>query len=758
MLPRQHHHQETRKGGLTLVSRILFSFLLLLSSMAWGQTLTPLEFSGPIRPDYVVPGAGDKFVRAGDLDGAYVKTATFASNVLTLTTQLANNSSATVTVPITSTPAANSITAAQARASTAAFQREWKTRLAIPDDWSEIPANTPLSIGKVVEHGGAYFGALTNHNRSGTGPDGDPTNWVLLSNYRGDWVAAWYPAGSFVRRGGLPWVATTSVSVSDPAPDAATNTKWLQLGSAAPVVVSGAINANIPSSANGHTYILTGSTARTFFLPNASGTGEVPNAWEVVLGNRSSAVLSITPNGSDRINGSASLSIPAGEAVKLQKFSTSNWLVIADTGKSSGGGSFTPSKSNLYDAVKAIFVHNTAVTADDANDELDFATGVAATLNDNSIAPIKAQAGTAAQQKAWRARLASSSIGLVASALPAVANHNTGDTLVIGRGGTTTIPFREIDTPATEITTTVAGDIIMLLAAGWTRVGNLFSGGIAAVAAQLDIDTAIEVGPPFEPVVSSATGIAQRNLYVTIRHPLGAYSDANIISISVEGQTPILQSYNPNTLVATYTVGIQSSQMDNLASNNNFVEGNAVEVFIQLRDGRNGPIKFLRTVDVPVVAAPTATVDLRTQASQIATPASGDRFFFTDENQSGDPLRYTQGATLINRTLAAKTATAGASRVWTYTLDAADTEIWIGTTVTTGNGANKTGFTSTFIPRAILSSTALNLNIDHRNIEAGTSQFPDSQSAGVIASISGNTLTLNTNGWGNNTAPVVYSR
>lgn len=34
--------------------------------------------------------------------------------------------------------------------------------------------------------------------------------------------------------------------------------------------------------------------------------------------------------------------------------------------------------------------------------------------------------------------------------------------------------------------------------------------------------------------------------------------------------------------------------------------------------------------------------DLRGQASQVATPASGDRLFFTDENQSGDPLRYVQ--------------------------------------------------------------------------------------------------------------------
>ena len=77
---------------------------------------------------------------------------------------------------------------------------------------------------------------------------------------------------------------------------------------------------------------------------------------------------------------------------------------------------------------------------------------------------------------------------MIANALPAVANHNTGDTLVIGRGGATVVPFREIDAPAVELTATVAGDVMMLLAAGWTRIGNFFSGGVAAAAAQMKAD------------------------------------------------------------------------------------------------------------------------------------------------------------------------------------------------------------------------------------------------------------------------------
>ena len=43
---------------------------------------------------------------------------------------------------------------------------------------------------------------------------------------------------------------------------------------------------------------------------------------------------------------------------------------------------------------------------------------------------------------------------------------------------------------------------------------------------------------------------------------------------------------------------------------------------------------------------PLPGTDLRTQAGTAATPAVGDRIFFTDENQPGDPLRYVQVRTL----------------------------------------------------------------------------------------------------------------
>ena len=163
------------------------------------------------------------------------------------------NELALITAP-TGTPAANSITAAQARANTAAHRREWQSRLGIPDDWSEITNGTAIALGKIVEHGGAYFGAITAHSKGATGPDGDPTNWTLLSNWRGDWSAVFYPAGSLVRRAGLPWVATSGVTNSDPAPDASTNTKWLRLGApAASETVAGIVEAATTAEMNAGT-------------------------------------------------------------------------------------------------------------------------------------------------------------------------------------------------------------------------------------------------------------------------------------------------------------------------------------------------------------------------------------------------------------------------------------------------------------------------------------------------------------------------
>ena len=234
---------------------------------------------------------------------------------------------------------ANSLTAATARANTEAHRREWANRLGVPDDWSDIANGTAIAIGKVVEHGGAYYGAITAHSKSSTGPDGDEANWVLLSNWRGNWVDAWYPTGAMVRHSGLPYVATSAVVRGNPAPDAAANTKWLALGVAPPAVVIASSNTSIPSTANGNTYVHTGSSNITYTLPAASGGSAVDNGWQVVITNQGAGDLTIDGAGADTIDGSATLVITDnGRSVRVQKIANSGGATIADTKDESGGG------------------------------------------------------------------------------------------------------------------------------------------------------------------------------------------------------------------------------------------------------------------------------------------------------------------------------------------------------------------------------------------------------------------------------------
>ena len=116
--------------------------------------------------------------------------------------------------------------------------------------WASIPLNTNIPVGHIVLHGGAIFACITAHARSSTGPDGDTTNWAILSNWRGTWTDAWYPTGAFVSRSGSPYVASQDIVRGDPAPDNAANTKWLQLGGGTGGLDQNAVDARVRAVAN----------------------------------------------------------------------------------------------------------------------------------------------------------------------------------------------------------------------------------------------------------------------------------------------------------------------------------------------------------------------------------------------------------------------------------------------------------------------------------------------------------------------------
>ena len=364
-------------------------------------------------------------------------------------------------------------------------------------------------------------------------------------------------------------------------------------------------NTIIPASSRGWTYRATGNTTRLLSIPNASGVGEVPDGWEFVASNGSSADQSISPNGSDTIGGNAGLTLAPGRAVRLQKVATGAWIIIADT-KDETGSTDLPTVVNVSadtaipdtafgDTYRVTGNVARTITLPDPDDValgwfVRIANGSGAGVDHNVVrqgagqsieggpGPLAVRSGesvtiqkvntneweliadtsqgaavtggalslstalTAAQRKAWRNHFGSSRIFQVANALPAIADYNTGDTIVVGRGGATVTSFRDISDASTELTDTVAGDVMMLLAVGWVRIGNFFSGGIAAAAARAIADAnkaVVDRLPIFVRVSVNPQGIPDANPPAFITLTLdGKLTDRTITQIqcSIEGQ------------------------------------------------------------------------------------------------------------------------------------------------------------------------------------------------------------------------------
>ena len=133
----------------------------------------------------------------------------------------------------------------------------------------------------------------------------------------------------------------------------------------------------------------------------------------------------------------------------------------------------------------------------------------------------------------------------------------------------------------------------------------------AAAAAQLDADTVIGISPYF-----TAGETAARNLNVVIRHPVNAYRLANIMAVSVGGQPAVLVGYAANQIQQTVRAGLSAALLNNISSQ--LVAGNFIPVDIRLTQGRGGTVHFLRTIDVPVVAAAAAAASFtRTRIGRV---------------------------------------------------------------------------------------------------------------------------------------------
>ena len=111
------------------------------------------------------------------------------------------------------------------------------------------------------------------------------------------------------------------------------------------------------------------------------------------------------------------------------------------------------------------------------------ATGSGGPIADNSIAPTKAQANTAAEKVAWRERLESSHID-AGDTLPPIASTIEGDVMIIDVLSVSGLVFRDLSALNTELNTAAIGDVMMVLDISrlgktWVRLGNLLSGSAA---------------------------------------------------------------------------------------------------------------------------------------------------------------------------------------------------------------------------------------------------------------------------------------
>ena len=222
----------------------------------------------------------------------------------------------------------------------------------IAGEWNTIAARTTIAIGTLVRHGGNYYGCIVTHTKSSNGPDGDPTNWQLLSAYQGVWAAGYYHAGSITVRGAGLYLALHNVGNTDPAPDASTNVKWLQINNVEPparyieltVNASIAISNDVNVAAVPLTYAsaLAKSNENTDFLSRnangnqitlAAGSYELDTHIVINQGGRDSARSTYTVqifNGATMIDEKTYLDYLRGEAaINLQSVSSSHIFTLS---------------------------------------------------------------------------------------------------------------------------------------------------------------------------------------------------------------------------------------------------------------------------------------------------------------------------------------------------------------------------------------------------------------------------------------------
>ena len=284
-------------------------------------------------------------------------------------------------------------------------------------------------------------------------------------------------------------------------------------------------------------------------------------------------------------------------------------------------------------------------------------------IPDDSILPVKIRAGTDAERKAWRERLEVPHVDILSNQLPPVDGFTVGrDVVILARqSADTRVGFRDTSDLGTELTVSRAGDVFLLQAVGWTRVGNINEGSpvlrarIAAIEAKTDRLTVFGqavLNPPGIPGPEFPEFIALHLAGKIDPRPLAQ------IQVNIEG-SPVATINQANLILpfnrdgsGIVNLNLVEATRDNLETN---LQGGTQFVTVYIRYKFEGTSLAGGTEPDEIDSIRFGVqnnsyrfaFDLRGHASAAATPVAADRFFFTDENQEGDPIRYVQFRNLV---------------------------------------------------------------------------------------------------------------
>ena len=125
----------------------------------------------------------------------------------------------------------------------------------IGTDWVNLDVGFPFSFGNIVPRKSKWFICEKDHEKGSAGPDNDPDNWSVLTDWYGTWSAGYFDPGSRCLHNSEIYTALLAVVSTDPAPDDATNTKWKQ--------TSGGASGGSGGGAGHYTEIFNGTTDTT---------------------------------------------------------------------------------------------------------------------------------------------------------------------------------------------------------------------------------------------------------------------------------------------------------------------------------------------------------------------------------------------------------------------------------------------------------------------------------------------------------------